>query len=318
MQRSGRDLYAELGVSRDADSQAIKKAYRSLAQQHHPDRNKDDAQAEERFKQISTAYSVLSDDSRRRSYDEFGEIALDPNFDPEQARRGAGGFGGGFSSPFGAGESFQTNAEFGSLFEQLFGAGGRSRSPQPQRGAHLETRLELDFAEAIAGCEKRVEVERVADDGGRRNQKLTIRIPAGVEDGGRIRLAGKGSPGSNGGPPGDLLAKIRVRPHPYLSRDGNHLSMEVPISVVEAIKGAEIEIPTLDGRVTLKVPAGTHSGTRLRLRGKGVPKTKDRAPGDLYVTVAIRVPQGFSPEQADQIEALVGDDGKRWRRETLG
>ena len=322
-----KDLYRELGVPRDAEAADIKKAYRKLAQTYHPDRNADNTQAEDRFKRVSAAYKVLSDEKRRRDYDEFGEIAIDPNFDADKARRSHGGFGGfgggggGGGGRFPGGDPSQAQGGgFGSLFEALFGGGGAAQpgpSPRSRKGADLETALDLDFAEAVRGCEKRIDLDRPQPNGSTLRESLTIRIPAGVDDGGRIRLAGKGAPGGQGGPAGDLLAKVRVRPHRFLKRSQRDLTMDVPISVVEAIKGAQIELPTLEGSVTLRVPPGSNGGNRLRLKGKGVPAGGGHSAGDLYVTLRIQVPGVLGPEQTRLLEEILSDDGDHWRREAL-
>jgi DnaJ-class molecular chaperone len=318
---AGRKLYQTLGVSPDADADALKKAYRKLAQEYHPDRNQGDEAAEERFKEVSAAYAVLSDDQRRRDYDEFGEIATDPNFDAERARQASGGFGGfggagarGFGH--GAGGEAQDFGGFGNLFEDLFG-GGRQQRPRRRRGSDIETTLTLDFVDAARGCEQAVTLERPTTNGTRREQ-LTVHVPPGVDDGGRIRLAGKGSEGEAGGPPGDLLARIKLRPHPFFERDGRDLKIELPISIVEAVLGAEIDVPTLDGSVTLRVPPGTDGGTRLRLRGKGIPAHGGKPAGDYYVTTRVRVPKKLSQEAAEQLAGLLDDDPDSWRREIFG
>lgn len=309
-----KDPYALLGVPRDADADAIKKAYRKLAQKYHPDRNPGDAAAEERFKQISSAHAVLSDPDRRKNFDEFGEIALDPNFDAERAREASRAFGG---HPRSAG-GFQDLGGFGSVFEDLFGGGGgRRRGAFPQAGQDLETSLTLDFADAVLGSEQRIELQRPDPSGASERQTLTVRIPPGVEDGARIRLAGKGGPGANGGPPGDLYARIQVRPHRFLTRDGDDLALEIPVSIAEAIRGAAVEIPTLDGRVTLRVPPGTDGGSRLRLRGKGVPAHAGREAGNLYVTIRIRVPKKLSEAQSSLVEELFDEDAASWRADLL-
>lgn len=306
----GQDLYAELGVPKTADAAAIKKAYRNLAQQCHPDRTEGDPEAEERFKRISSAYGVLSDEERRAHYDEFGDLALDPNFDPENVRRRGGGFpGGDFSQAFGHTE------DLGNIFEDLFGGGGRT--PRARRGPDLETSLQLDFEEAALGAEKRVELDRPQPGGGTRRETLKVRIPPGADDQARVRLAGKGGPGSHGGPPGDLYARLRVRPHRFLDRSGRDLSMGLPISVTEAIGGADIEIPTLYGPVTLHVPPASDGGTRLRLRGKGVAAGGGKKAGDLYVTLRIRVPKELGEDQLRQLDELLADDPESWRSEAF-
>ena len=241
--------YDVLGVPRHADEAAIKKAYRKLAQESHPDQNPDDPQAEERFKRVGRAYAVLSDAKQRSAYDEFGEIALDANFDAGRAR--ANSHMGGFS-------------DFGSLFEDLLG--GAQRRQQPQRGGDLETHLELEFLDAALGCKRRIDLRRPGAGPSPTSESLEIRIPVGVHDGAKIRLAGKGSPGHAGGPAGDLLARVRVRPHRFFRRAGRNLQLDADVSITEAILGTEFEVPTLDGKVMLRVPPGTDSGSRLRLR----------------------------------------------------
>ena len=307
-----RDPYQVLGVERGADDEAIKKAYRRLAQQNHPDMNPDDEHAEERFKEIAQAYAVLSDTKRRAAYDEFGAIALDPNFNVEQARAATHGFGGtgftrgGFTGQFaGADGPF---ADLGGVFGDLFGE-ARGRRPRARRGGDLETNLALEFIEAALGCERRIELQRPAAGGGApEKQTLKIQIPAGVADGSKIRLAGQGAPGLAGGPAGDLLARIRVRPHPVFRRDGRDVRLEASISVSEAILGTEFEIPTLDGRVSLRVPPGTDSGSKLRLQGKGIPGSDGSAPGNLFVEIRIRVPKNLDAETKQKFAELAGCD----------
>lgn len=315
-----RNPYDVLGVARDADEAALKKAYRKLAQESHPDRHPDDAAAEERFKEINQAYQVLSDPERRSAYDEFGDIALDPNFDAERARaaraQGFGGFpGGGFTFSSGDAEGF---TDLGSLFEDLFGggtaAGPRARAPRARRGHDLETTIELDFVDAALGCEQRVELQRPEPDGrSTRSETLTVRIPPGVSDGGRIRLAGKGGPGRAGGPAGDLIARVRVRSHPLFRREGRDIHVEAPLTFTEATLGTEFEVPTLDGRVMLRVPPGTDSGSKLRLRGKGIPASGGQPAGDMYVGIRIRVPKQLDDEARQRVKELepLGPDDVR-------
>jgi DnaJ-class molecular chaperone len=318
MTASGNEsLYQVLGVARDADAAAIKKAFRRLAQESHPDRHPDDPGAEDRFKRINKAYSVLSDPERRAAYDEFGDIALDPNFDAEKARaasaQGFGGFpGGGFTFSSGDPEGF---ADLGSLFENLFGGGGGPRAPRTRRGSDLETTLQLDFVDAARGCEQRVDLQRPDPAGGPpRTETLNVRIPSGVADGGKIRLAGKGGPGMAGGPAGDLIAKIRVRPHRLFRREGRDIHLEAPVTIGEATLGTEFEVPTLDGSVMLRVPPGTDSGSKLRLRGKGIPADgRGKPAGDLYVSIRIRVPKDLDDEGRQRVKELetLGPHGVR-------
>ncbi len=316
-----KDLYAVLGVARDADEDALRRAYRKLARQLHPDVNPGDSEAEERFKEVSEAYAVLSDPERRRNYDEFGEISLESGFDAEKARQAREAFGqrfgggaapGGFS--FRAGDAGGEEAfHFDNLEELLsraFARGGRGAGPSGLRGADVEAELELDFLDAVRGGERRLGLARPG--GG--SETVTVRIPAGVSDGGRIRIRGKGAPGIGDGPPGDLWARIRVRPHPVFRRDGRDLLIDLPITVSEAVKGAKVEIPTLEGRATVTIPPGTDSGQKLRLRGKGVPDPGGGPPGDLYAAVQIRVPRHLDEEarrRLDEIAAFEPEDPRR-------
>jgi DnaJ-class molecular chaperone len=317
-----RDLYQTLGVPRDADAKAIKKAYRKLARQFHPDVNPGDKAAEERFKRISEANAVLSDPEKRRNYDEFGEVSLGGGFDADAARRAREAFGARFGTggraegfPGSGGQSF--GFDFGDLEEllgQRFGGRGGGRGRR-LRGEDLQASIELDFLEAARGGEKRLTITRPSPSGAPITETVTVRIPPGVGDGGRIRLPQKGSPGLAGGPPGDLWATIRVRPHPVFRREGRSLHVEVPISIREAIRGAKIEIPTLEGRATLTVPPGTDSGRKLRLRGKGIADPGGGPPGDLYVTIQIRVPRGLSAEAKKRVDELDEFDPPDLRKE---
>jgi DnaJ-class molecular chaperone len=317
------DPYQALGVARDATDAVIKKAYRKLARKLHPDVNPGDNAAEERFKIVSEAYSVLSDPDKRKAFDEFGEISLEAGFDPDKARQmreqfssrfggGPRGFGGGGPGAEGFGETFS----FGDL-DDLLGdvyarrgwsgdaAGGGRR---PRRGVDVEAVLELDLAESARGGEKRLTITRPTADGGLKTETVNVRIPAGVADGGRIRLPGKGGEGRSGGPAGDLQARIRIRPHPVFRLDGRNLLLDVPISVREAVLGARVEIPTLEGRATVSIPAGTDSGQRLRLKGKGLPDPTGGPAGDLTVTVQIRVPREVDDGAKTALDTLAAFD----------
>jgi DnaJ-class molecular chaperone len=318
------NLYEILGVPRDADAKAIKKAYRKLARQYHPDVNPGDAAAEERFKRISEANAVLSDPEKRRNYDEFGEVSLEGGFDADAARRAREAFGARFGTggraegfPGFGGESF--GFDFGNLEDLLgrsFGGRGRGRGQARRfRGEDIQASLELDFLEAARGGEKRLTITRPSASGAPVTETVTVRIPPGVADGGRIRLPQKGAPGLGGGPPGDLWATIRVRPHPVFRREGRSLHLEVPISIREAIRGAKIEIPTLEGRATVTVPPGTDSGRKLRLRGKGIADPGGGPSGDLFVTVQIRVPRDLSDEVEKQVDELAAFDPPDLREE---
>lgn len=289
-----RDLYAELGVSKTATPDEIKKAYRTRAAKMHPDKHPGDAKAEERFKQMTAAYNVLSDEKKRKLYDEFGEVGLREGFNPDMARsyaRGPAGGGFDFGDVFSRGGGVGGAAGFGDLFGDLF-SGGRSRGRSRRADVHSE--IKIEFTSAVSGAEL-----ELALDGGSRSVK--VRIPKGTTDGDRLRVAGAGSPDMPGRPATDLVLTVRVKPHPFFTRDGLDLTVDVPITLKEAYFGGKIEIPTPSGNVTLKVPAHTQSGQLLRLREKGV--TRGHKSGDLYVRFLVRVPGADSPELAKLIES---------------
>ena len=290
-----RDLYDILGVPRTASHEEIKKAYRRLAKQHHPDVNPGNKQAEERFKEASAAFEVLSDERRRKLYDEFGADSLRSGFDPARAEevrrwRRQGAPPGG--QPFDFGDFSTVNSDgfdFGSIFEQIFGQGGprsgrggHGRRASPVPGADLEADVELDLKEAVTGGERDVRVD---------GRTLRVTIRPGMSDGSRVRVAGQGHPGRHGGGPGDLLLRVRLRPHPLVRVQGRDLELDLPITVPEAALGAEVELPTFEGKVLLKVPAGAQSGAKVRLRGRGLPDPKGGARGDLYVVFKLVLPE---------------------------
>ncbi|HEV2087885.1 MAG TPA: molecular chaperone DnaJ [Cryptosporangiaceae bacterium] len=353
-----KDYYAVLGVAKSSSADEIKKAYRKLARDFHPDKNPGNAPAEARFKEVSEAYAVLSDERRRREYDEaralFGSGAF-------RRQAGAGGFSGAGAggAPFDLSDLFGSAAPtggahrargggLGDLFGAMFGGGGGARAGAT-RGGDIETEASLDFSEAAhgvtvplrlhapgicetchgngakAGTEPRTcplclgaglvsrnqgafsfsepcrecqgagtVVDQKCPDcrgtgGVTKTRTMHVRIPAGVSDGQRIRLKGKGQPGQRGGPPGDLFVVVHVQDHPMFGRSGPHLTLTVPVTFPEAVLGTELRVPTLDGAVTLRVPPGTPSGRTLRVRGKGIRKA-DGPPGDLLVTVEVDVP----------------------------
>jgi molecular chaperone DnaJ len=287
-----KDYYADLGVGTDASAKDIKRAYRKLAQEYHPDTTQGDAAKEARFKEVNEAYSVLSDDQTRQEYDQARDAFA----------RGAspGGFPGGstqYVTVEDLGDLFGGGGGGGGLFGglgDLFGRGGRMAQP----GADLEAEVSLSFHEAISGTTR-----SLTTDTGR---TVTVRIPAGVNDGARIRVKGKGSAGANGGPPGDLYVRVRAASHPVFGRSGVDLKIEVPITFTEAALGSKITVPTLDGSVTLRVPEGTPSGKRFKVTGKGV-ATPQRT-GDLIVTVTITVPTDLTDEQRALLEKLHAND----------
>jgi DnaJ-class molecular chaperone len=270
-----RDLYADLGVARGASAEEVKKAYRKLARQFHPDVNPNDPKAEERFKQISFAYDVLSDDEKHRRYDEFGVAGLAAGFDAEQAREYKRWAEGARRSPHSG--AFSGDIDLEDLLSGFFGA---ERTRGPVQGADAEAELEVDFLDAVRGGEVRIEI------GG---QALRVRIPKGSDTGTRIRLAGKGGPGVRGGPGGDLYIRLRVRPHPFFERRGDDLHLELPVTIPEAVLGAKIEVPTPEGPVTMTIPPHSRNGQTLRVRGKGVARRKGGS-GDLLVRLAVQLP----------------------------
>lgn len=327
-----KDLYEVLGLKKGATDAEIKKAYKKLARKFHPDLNPGNKRAEEAFKAVNEANAVLSDPEKRKRYDEFGFAGLDPNFDPDMARQAARGgirwdagaqgaqggfsfddlsdlFGGMFSGGFSGGD-------FGGDFGGFSGA----RHSAVRRGESFRTRLSLSFEEAVFGCEKDMKIEHLEPCGqcggsgsagagvctlcrgkGKIKKRRTVHVtvPAGAEDGQTLTLRGQGAAGANGTPAGDLLVELSVRPSTQFTRDGANLRSETGISFAQAALGAEIEVPTIDGRVKYRIPAGTQSGATFRLRGKGVPGPGGR--GDQYVTVHVLTPQNLSPAQAEAL-----------------
>jgi len=310
--------YEILGVDKDATTEKIKKAYRSLARETHPDLNPGDSVAEARFKQVSVAYDVLSDAQKRADYDEFGEIALEAGFDAERARTEREQFSSRFGSPdgtgFGEGFAFEGLED---LFRQFGGGAGQARSQggrpstMQMRGADLESDMTLDFVEAAKGGERRLSLARPAPDGSAVKESITVRIPPGVTDGGRLRIPGKGGQGLGGGPPGDLWLSLRVEPHPIFRRVGRNLEFDLPITLKEATLGAKVEIPTLDQRATLTIPPATSSHARLRLKGKGIPGAKGKSDGDLLARIQIVLPKEFPEPMLEALELCEQDDPRK-------
>ncbi|HET8862832.1 MAG TPA: DnaJ C-terminal domain-containing protein [Solirubrobacterales bacterium] len=276
------DLYKVLGVSKKASDEEIKKAYRKLARKYHPDRNPDDAAAEEKFKEVQGAYDTLSDPEKRKEYDSGGGT-----FE---------GFGG--RGPFTAGPAGQGGfVDLGDLLSSMFGRGGGGPRGFPEQpGRDLETEVPLSFRQAIEGTQLTVPVG---------DKRYRVRIPAGVKNGARIRIAGKGEASPEGGPPGDLYVVTRVMPSPVFKRlDGGNLEVTVPITIAEALRGATIEVPTLNGTKRIKVPPGTKHGTLQRLRGEGAPKPSGSDRGDIRYRLEIEVPKELSEEQREAVDKL--------------
>ena len=364
MAEQKRDYYEVLGVSKTASDDELKKAYRKLAKQYHPDLNPGNAEAETKFKEVNEAYEVLSDADKKARYDQYGHAGVDPNF-------GAGGFGGGFDGSFDFGDLGDI---FGSFFGGGFGGGRRTNPNAPQRGESIRMSVTISFEEAAFGCEKAVTVERmetcdtchgngcapgtspeVCPDchgtgtvqvrrqtpmgvfatsapcskcGGkgkiihqpcktcrgagavRKARKITVNIPAGADTGNAFVLRGQGHAGQNGGPSGNIIVVAEVRPHAFFRRDGSDVMMEKEISFVEAALGAELEIPTVDGKVKYTLPEGTQSGTTFRLKGKGIPSLNGRGRGDQYVTVYIETPRNLNKEQKEALKKFAESVGE--------
>jgi DnaJ-class molecular chaperone len=301
------DYYSVLGMRRDASDKEIKQAYRRLARQYHPDVNPGDAAAEQKFKEISEAYSVLSNPDSRKKYDRFGHQAFATGFDPFAS---GGGFAGGYTDNlkdfFGGRGSFEG---LGSIFEELWG-GGRQRTQQaPVSGPDLEHTVEVSFEEAMRGTTAPVQLLR--RDGG--IERLHVKIPPGVDTGSKVRVAGKGETGRYSGPPGDLYIVIRVRPHAYFARQGNDILCEVPVTLPEALLGAKIEVPTIDGKATMTLPAGTQNGRRFRLRGKGAPALQGGGRGDHYVTVHVVLPEKLDARSRELLEEFAAQNPQQPR-----
>jgi len=307
-----RDLYDVLGVARSASPEEIKRAYRKLAHRYHPDKNPGDKAAEERFKEITAASEVLSDPKKRKLYDEFGPDALRTGFDEKRAEeyrryRSQGIPPGGMPFDFG---DFRTvdvggfgNFDFSTIFGDLFGqaAGRRRGQPFPTAGGNAEAELEVSLRDAVLGGERELRVD---------GKTLRVKIPAGVTDGSQIRLAGQGGAGRHGGKAGDLYLRVRLGEHPLVRREGRDLFLDLPVTVPEAVTGAEVTLPTFEGPVRFRVPGGSQSGKKIRLRGKGLPDLRGGTRGDLYAVVRIVLPEPSEKleKAARALEPLYKDD----------
>lgn len=299
------DFYKELGVTRGASDDEIKKAYRKLAAQLHPDKNPGDKKVEARFKNVNRAYQALSDREKRSLYDEFGEEGLREGFNSAAARAYRGGGAGGgyrrsrssgsmnvedlFSSP---GGDAAGNGGIGDLFGDLFSRAGRRPSNQGAKGSDIASEVSVDFISALRGAELKLRLQ----DGG---DEITVRVPPGAGDGDKVRIPGHGAPGAFGGPPGDLILNIRVSKHPHFERSGLDLYLDLPVTVGEAYRGAKVRVPTPDGPITLTVPKHAQSGQVARLKGRGVKRKAEQ--GDLYIRFQIKLPAS----ESEGIEAAV-------------
>jgi DnaJ-class molecular chaperone len=310
------DYYKTLGVERGASADEIQKAYRKLARKHHPDLNPDDKAAQKKFKEVQTAYDVLSDEKKRKLYDQFGS-----NY--EQVAQGGGGGGQQWSSQvppgfdFGTGGGWSTGQggqvppELEEMLRQFTGGGGmggfefggnprrRGRRQPAAPGADVKHDLEIPFRTAVSGGEVSLRISRP----GRKAETITVKIPAGIDEGQTIRLRGQGGASPNEGPAGDLLITVHIASHPSFRRDGLDLIVRVPVTLAEAALGAPVDVPTPQGTITLKIPPGTSSGRRLRAKGQGVRKG-DGSVGDLYAEILITIPKTLDEKSADLVRQL--------------
>ena len=359
MAENKRDYYEVLGLSKGASEDELKKAYRKLAKENHPDLNPNDKAAEARFKELNEAYEVLSDPDKRQKYDQFGHDAFDPN-------SFSGGFNGGFGG-FGG---------FGDIFSEIFGGGGfgdifgggQAARTGPQRGSNIQTSVSIDFEEAAFGCSREVSITRMegcdkcqgtgcadgstaevckncggtgsvrttqrtalgmiqsqspcSNCGGtgkiihnpcshcrgaglvKKHKKVKVNIPAGIDNGQAFSLRGQGNAGKNGGPAGDLLITIHVRKHALFKREGNTVILNLKVSIVQASLGAELQVPTLDGKVKYTLPEGTQNGDIFRLKGSGIPNLNGSGRGDQFVNIEVEIPKGLNSEQKELLRKL--------------
>ena len=310
-----KDYYSTLGVPRSSSKSDISKAFKKLARKYHPDVNPGDKKAEEKFKDISEAYEVLSNKDKRKKYDTYGSVDFEGfpgggksysyTYNPFE-RGGQAKYGGGF-------DMNDLNDIFGDLFGSVGGAGkkkqrrsyGRVYGPGFQesavKGKDLHFSIELDFLDALKGCEKKIRLSNGAN--------FKVKIPAGVSGGSKIRLAGKGEPGINGGSAGDLFIEPKIKAHSFFRRKGHDIELDLPLTLSEALEGAKIKVPTIDGSVEMKIPAGSQSGQKMRLKGKGVKDLKTKKKGDQYVVLQVKIPDKMDSKLKDKIlENLKGKE----------
>jgi molecular chaperone DnaJ len=299
---SKKDFYSVLGVNRSSSPEEIKKAYRKLALQFHPDKNPGDKKAEEKFKELSEAYDVLSDPKKRDLYDQFGHSGSQGFGGGGGPFGGAGGFGGSGANQ---GDPFQDI--FGDVFGDIFGAGrgpgGGPRGRRPSKGADLRYTLNIDFEDSALGCEKVISFMRQRGSK-EESAKLSVNVPAGVREGQRLKLAGEGDASASGSQAGDLYVIINIQEHSLFKRSENDVTLDLPIVYTDAILGTNIEVPTLSGKAMIRIPPGTHSGQIFRLKGKGFPKLGGFGSGDMLVRILVDTPHNLSARQKELVEEL--------------
>lgn len=304
-----KDFYSLLNVSRTATADEIKRSYRKLAMQYHPDKNPGDKKAEEKFKEFSEAYEVLSDPKKREMYDQFGHAGTQGGGGGNPFS-GAGGFGGAGFGGGGAGQGQDPFQDiFGDVFSEIFGARGQGGGPgagarrRPTKGSDLRYTLNVTFEESALGAEKVISFVR--DRNGKdETAKLSVNVPAGVKEDQRLKLAGEGDSPQGASAPGDLYVIVKVQEHPLFKRQDNDINMDVPVSYTDAILGTSIEIPTITGKAVIRIPPGTHSGQTFRLKGKGFPKIGGFGAGDMLVRLVVDTPDKISNRQKELLEEL--------------
>lgn len=296
-----KDFYTVLGLARGASPDEIKRAYRKLAMKYHPDKNPNDKKAEELFKEATEAYETLSDPKKREMYDQFG-FAGEPRFAGAGASGGGPGFGG-FGQHQGFGDADSFNDIFGDIFGDVFGGRAGYRQSRKARGADLRYTLNINLEDSAMGTEKVISFVR--QKAGRDDTaKLSVRVPAGVRQGQRLKLSGEGDSPAQGGTPGDLYVIINIQEHPLFKREDDDLLLEAPVSFLDAILGSQIEVPTLTGRVVIKIPPGTHSGQTFRLKGRGFPKSGGFGSGDMLIRILVDTPAELTEKQKDLLNEL--------------
>jgi len=311
------DYYKILGVDKKASADDIKKAYRKLALKWHPDKNPNNKSAEEKFKKISEAYAVLSDQEKRQQYDNYGSAdQFRQRYSQEDIFRGFdlndllksfgfGGVGGGTSRSFRqAGRRGEYSQTYEDPFADLFGRGGQRFAHVPQKGQNLQYNLSITLEESVFGAEKKIAIQK-----DNKVEEINIKIPPGISSGKKLRLAGKGSEGFNGGESGDLYLSINILPHPIYARDGNDIYVEKTITFSQAAFGTSIDVSTIDGSIKrIKIPAGTQNNTKIRMKGFGVPAYKGNTNGDQYIKINVSVPKKLTDRQSQLIKKLA-DEG---------